>query len=72
MSFGGIGADHENTFGLFEFVNCIGHRSAAEGPCQTSHRRSVAQPRTMIHIIGSDDSAKEFLENIIVFVRAFS
>jgi hypothetical protein len=67
----GIGADDENTAGVFDFGNCVCHGTTAECGGQTGHRRGMSETGAVVHIIGADDGAGKLLRNIIFLVGDF-
>ena len=68
---GRIGADHHDHFRVLALVEGGGHRAGADALHQRRHRRGVAEPRAVIHVVGAEAGAHELLEEIGLLVRTF-
>ena len=65
-----IGADDEETLAVGQLSKGVGHGTAAEGGSKTCHRGAVSEPCAVIYIIGSQGTACEFLQEVVLFVGA--
>ncbi len=69
--FGRVGADDDDDIGILAFVEGRGHRRRADAFQQRRHRRRVAKPRAMIHVVRTEPGANQLLEEISLLVGAF-
>ena len=70
MVHGGIGADHDDDFGIHGGRERRRHRAGVQAFHQGCDRGSVAQPGAVIDIVGAETGAHQFLEQIGLFVGA--
>ncbi len=52
--FVGVGADHQDAIGVFQFGDGIGHRPGTERRGQTGHGGAVSEAGAVIHVVGAD------------------
>ena len=69
--FRGVGPRHEDEIRLEGVGEGIAHGARADGLEQGGHRTRVAEPRAVIHVVRAEHGADEFLEEVVVLVRAF-
>ena len=65
-----VGPDNKQTLYIFNFVNGVRHRSAAEGGRQPGDRRGVSETGAVINIVRADHRAREFLQEIVFLIGA--
>ena len=68
MVFVGVGADHQDAIGIFQFADGIGHRSGTERRGQPGHGGAVSETGAVIDVIGADPGAQQLLHQVIFFV----
>ena len=66
--FVGVGADHQDAIGILQFGDGIGHGSGTEGRGQPGHGGAVSEAGAVIHVVGADRGAQQFLHQVIFFV----
>ena len=71
MVFGGVRARHEDEIRLQGVREGIAHGARADGLEKSGHRTRMAKPRAVIHVVRAEYGADEFLEEIIILIRAF-
>ena len=67
---GGIGADDDDDVGVVARGERGGHRTRADAFEQRRDRRRVAQPRTVIDVVGAEALADHLLDEVRLLVRA--
>ena len=67
---GRVGADHDQRIGIAGLVEGGGDGPGADALEQRRHRGGVAEARAMVHIVGAEAGADQFLEEIGFLVRA--
>ncbi len=70
MGFGRVGTGDQNTVGVADFIDGVGHGAAAEGHPKAGNGAGVAETGAVIHVVGADSGAHEFLEEIVLFIGA--
>ena len=70
MAFRGIGADNQKDFRMVNVSNRIPHGPITKGSQCCRHRRCMAEPCTVVHIVGAQNRSREFLDDIIVLIGA--
>ena len=70
MGGSGVAADREDTGGITDVVDRVGHGSAAEGGGQTGHRRGMSEAGTVVYVVRAQYRTGEFLHDVVVFVGA--
>ncbi len=70
MSFGSIGAHHQETVRVLDFRDRVCHSATSECSGKTCHCRSVSETSAMIDIVGSETCPAQFLQQVVVFIGA--
>ena len=70
VSFGGIGANGEDTGGVTNLKDGVSHCPASECCDQTGHGGGMSETGAVIHIVMAEHCAGEFLDDIVVLVGA--
>ena len=65
---GGVGAGDEDHVRLQHIADPVGHGAAAQGGGQARHRGAVAEPGTVIHIVGTHGGPHKLLEEIVILI----
>ncbi len=68
VGFGGVGADDDETFQIFHLGDGVAHGAGADGQLQAGYAAGVAQPGAVIHIVGAQHGAHQFLVQVVIFV----
>ena len=68
MGRGGIGTDHKDAVGIFQFSNGVSHGSTPKGCGKTCHGGGVSEPGAVIHVVGSHCGPRKFLEEVIFLI----
>ena len=68
----GIGADDKNDIGVGNAGDVVGHGAAAKGRLQSCDRGGMAQPRTMIDVVGPQLAAHQFLKQVVILIGRLS
>ncbi len=68
MGFRGVGARDQDTIGVLQLGDGIGHRSRAEGGGQTGHRGAVSEAGAVIDVIGAEHRPHELLHQVVFFI----
>ena len=68
----GIGTDDEYAICMPDFIDGVGHGSAAERCDQTGHRGRMSETGAVVDVVRTDYRAGKFLQQVIFFVSAFS
>ena len=67
---GGVGADHDDDVGVLARGERGGHRPRADAFEERNDRRGVAQPRTVVDVVGAEALADHLLDEVRLLVRA--
>ena len=67
---GRVGAGDEDTVGVADVADGVRHGGAAERHVQPGDRAGVAEAGAVVHVVGADAGAEEFLEEVVLLVRA--
>ena len=70
VSLGGVGANSQDTGGITNFTDGVGHCPAAEGCGQTGHGGGMSETGTVVNIVGAQHRPGKFLDDIVVLVGA--
>ena len=70
VGLGRVGTRDQDAVGIADVTYRVGHGAAAKGHPQTGDGAGVAETGAMIHVIGAKAGPHEFLEQIVLFVRA--
>ena len=66
-----VGADNKHTIGIFHRVERRRNGAGADTFEQRCHRRSMAEPGAVIHIVGTESCTYQLLKQVSFFVTAF-
>ena len=69
MVLGRVGTDHHDDIGILRRHEGRGDRARANALEQPRNRRSVAKPRAMVDVVGSESRAHQLLEEVSLLVR---
>ena len=72
VSLSGVGADSQDTTGITNITDGVGHRPAAECCDQTGHRGGMSETGTVVNIIGAQYRPGKFLNDIVLLIGALS
>ena len=67
---GGVGADHDDDVGVLARGERGGHCPRADAFEERNDRRGVAQPRTVVDVVGAEALADHLLDEVGLLVRA--
>ncbi len=71
VGFGGIGAGDDEGVEVFHFGDGIGHGAGADGELEAGDGTRVAEAGAVVDVVGVQEGAHEFLEDVGVFVGGF-
>jgi hypothetical protein len=71
MGFGGIGAGDDEGVQVFHLGDGVGHGAGADGELQAGDGTGVAEAGAVVDVVGVQQGADEFLEDVGVFVGGF-
>ncbi len=67
----GVGANHQNQFGVFDVVHLVAHRTRAHPFEQGGHAGRVTQAGAMVDVVRTKTGAHQFLKQIGLLIGAF-
>lgn len=71
MRLRGVASGHQKDIGQMHICDGVGHRARTQCRGQTGHGAGVSEPRAVIDVVRTDQSARHLLQEIIFLVRAF-
>ena len=66
--FGGIGANYEDTAGIGQLRQRVGHGAGTKSRGQTDHGGAVSETGAVIDVVGADGGPGKFLDQVVLFV----